>query len=87
MVLFFSYRYAGWIGYELERKGLFTFRMPLIFEKLNPLPSFKQNNFRSCYEMGLWLVNDAGRFNQPKTFNFTEQKQMKNCLSYYIGKD
>jgi hypothetical protein len=54
---------------------------------MNPLPSFKQNGFRSCYEIGLWLVNDGGIFKRPKTFNFTSQKEMKNVLPYLIGKD
>ena len=87
LVLFFSYRSGGWRGYELERMWLFTFRVPLILSKLNPLPSFKENNFRSCYEIGLWLVNDSGEFKRPKTFNFTSQKDMKNVLPYLIGKD
>lgn len=59
LVLFFSYQYAGWIGYELKKRGLFSFRVPIIFEKLNPLPQIRKNSFRSCYEMGLWLVNDG----------------------------
>lgn len=84
MVLFFSYRYSGWIGYELERMGLFSFRVPIILSKMNPLPSFRQNGFRSCYEVGLWLVNDGGKFQRPKTFNFTSQKEMKNVLPYLI---
>ena len=87
MVLFFGYRDAWWIGYELERMGLFTFRVPLILSKMNPLPSFRKNNFRSCYEIGLWLVNDDWKFSHPRTFNFTWQKDMKNVLPYLIGKD
>ena len=58
LVLFFSYRFFGRIGYELQKRGLFTFRMPIIFEKVNPLPQIKKNGFRSCCESGLWLVND-----------------------------
>ena len=87
LVLFFSYRYAGWIGYELERQGLFTFRMPLIFSKQNPLPSFKKNSFRSGFEFGVWCVNDGWKFHQPRTFNFTGQKDMKNVMPYLIGRD
>lgn len=87
LVLFFSYRYSWWIGYELERRWLFTFRVPLILSKMNPLPSFKQNGFRSCYEVWLWLVNDGWKFQLPRTFNFTSQREMKNVLPYLIGKD
>ena len=87
MVLFFSYRYSGWIGYELEKRWLFSLRVPLIFQKMNPLPSFKQNGFRSCYEVGLRLVNDEWKFKRPKTFNFIDQKSMKNVMPYLIGKE
>lgn len=59
LVLFFNYRLAWWIAYELEIMGLFSFRMPLILSKINPLPSFKKINFRSCYEMWVWPTNDG----------------------------
>jgi len=51
LVLFFSYQYAGWIGYELKKRGIFSLRVPIIFEKTNPLPQIRKNGFRSCYEM------------------------------------
>lgn len=87
MVLFFSYRYAGWIAYELERRGLFTFRIPLIFNKTNAQPQYRKNGFRPCFEMGVWLTNDEGEFQRPKTFNFLEQRQMRAVQHYKIGKE
>ena len=87
MVLFFSYRYSGWIAYELEKRGLFTFRNPIIFNKTNPQFHYRKNGFRSCHEVGVWLVNDGGNFNKPKTFNFLGQAKMKNVLNYKIGKE
>jgi len=87
LVLFFNYRFAWWIAYDLEIMKLFSFRMPLILSKTNPLPSFKKINFRSCYEMWVWLTNDGWNVNKPKTFNFTSQKEMKNIMSYFIGKE
>ena len=87
MVLFFSYRTSWWIAYELERRGMFTYRNPIIFNKINPLPHFKKNGFRSCHEFGVWLVNDWGKFSRPKIFNFLGQSKMKNVLNYKIGKD
>ncbi len=87
MVLFFGYRHASWIAYELERRGLFTYRQPIILEKENPLPHIKKNGFRSCMEYGVWLVNDGGQFRAPKTFNFLGQEQMKSIIGYKIGKD
>lgn len=86
MILFFSYRYAGRIGYELQKRGLFTFRVPIIFEKINPLPQIRKTSFRSCYEIGIRLINDNGTFQRPKTFNFLNQKIMKNIMTYAIGK-
>ncbi len=87
MVLFFSYRYSGWIAYELERMGLFTYHNPIVFNKTNPQPHFRKTGFRSCHEVGVWLVNDGGAFNRPKTFNFLGQSKMKNVLNYKIGKE
>ena len=87
LVLFFSYRMAGRIAYELERRNMFTFRNPIIFNKTNPLPHFRKTGFRSCYEIGVWFVNDGGRFQRPRIFNFLGQSQMKSVLNYQIGKD
>jgi modification methylase len=87
LMLFFWYRHAGWIGHELERRWLFTFRMPVIWAKDNPMPSIKKTSFRSCYEMGLWLTNDGGHFRKPRTFNFLAQNHMTNVMHYLIGRD
>ena len=85
MVLFFGYRHAAWIAYELERRGLFTFRQPIILEKEDPMPHIKKTGFRSCMEFGVWLVNDGGEFRAPKTFNFLGQDLMKSIIPYRIG--
>jgi len=69
LVLFFSYRYSGWISYELERLGMFTYRNPIIFNKTNPQIHYKENGFRSCHELWVWLVNDWGVFAKPTTFS------------------
>jgi len=87
MVLFFSHRYAGWIAYEMQRQGLFTYRHPIIFNKVNPQAQYRKNGFRSCHEFGVWLVNDKGHFNKPRVFNFLGQSKMKNVLNYEIGKN
>ena len=84
MVLFFSYRFAWWIAYELERLGMFTYRNPIIFNKTNPQINYKKNWFRSCHEFGVWLINDGWKFQRPKTFNFLGQSKMKNVLNYKI---
>lgn len=87
MVLFFSYRTSGWIAYELQRRGMFSFRSPIIFNKTNPMPHIRKNGFRSCHEGAVWLVNDGWKFDRPKTFNFLGQSKMKNVLNYKIGKE
>lgn len=87
MVLFFGYKLGGWIAHEQQRRGLFTFRMPLIWAKDNPQPSYKKTSFRSAYEMGLWLVNDGGTFAKPRTFNFQDQNRMSNVWHYLIGRE
>ena len=87
MVLFFSYHYAGWLAYELEKRGLFTYRNPIIFNKTNPQKQYRGNGFRSCHEVWVWLVNDGGKYSKPRTFNFLGQSKMKNVLNYQIGKN
>ncbi len=66
---------------------MFTFRMPLIWVKDNPMPAVRRTTFRSAFEMGLWLVNDGGEYRQPRTFNFLKQARMRNVMSYLIGRD
>jgi DNA modification methylase len=61
--------------------------MPVIWAKDNPMPSVRKTSFRSCYEMGLWLVNDGGQFRKPRTFNFLGQDRMTNVMHYLIGRD
>lgn len=87
LVLFFSYRYSGWLAYEMQRRGLFSFKNPIIFNKTNPQVSYRKNGFRSCHEVWVWLVNDGWNFNKPKTFNFLSQWKMKNVLDYEIWKN
>lgn len=87
LVLFFSYRYAWWLAYEMQRRWLFSFRNPIIFNKTNPQISYRKNGFRSCHEFWVWLTNDGWNFNTPRTFNFLWQSKMKNVLNYEIGKN
>ena len=86
-VLFFSYNYAGWIGRELQNQKLFIFKQPIIFGKSNPMPRYKKDSFRSCYEIWIWLINSDKEYAKPKTFNFLEQSVMKNLMYYKIWKD
>lgn len=87
MVLFFSYQYSWWLAYELQRRWLFSFRTPIIFNKTNPQLHYRKTGFRSCHESWVWLVNDGWTFQRPRTFNFLSQSKMKNVLNYEIGKN
>ncbi len=81
-MLYFGYKHMGWIGYELQRRGWFSFRQPLILEKANPQPQVKQSGFRSQMETAIWIVNDGGTFARPRTFNFLGQDKMLSIIPY-----
>lgn len=87
LILFFSYRYAWRLAYEMQKRWLFTFRNPIIFNKTNPQMQYRKNGFRSCHEFWVWLVNDGWNYNKPRTFNFLNQSKMKNVLNYEIWKN
>ena len=91
MVLFFDNRQAGWIAYELERRGILVYKWPLNLIKINPLPHLKKTWFRSSFEHWVWMINSQERYIwnaniviKPKVFNFLEQEEMKNCMNYVI---
>lgn len=84
-VLYFGYKHMGWIGYELQRRGWFSFRQPLILEKANPQPQVRQSGFRSQMETAIRIVNDGGTFARPRTFNFLGQDRMLSIIPYKIG--
>lgn len=56
----------------LEKNG-YKFKSLIGFVKINPIPQFRKNNFRSNYELGVWASGDT------ETFNFLSQDEMK-CL-------
>ncbi len=86
LVLFFDYHTGGWLAHELERRRVFQFKNPILLHKENPVHHCKQNGFRSCFEWGVWLLNnmDTGDY-RPRTFNFLSQEAMTNVMSYRIG--
>ena len=87
MVLFFGYQYSWWLAYEMQRRWLFSFRTPIIFNKTNPQLHYRKTWFRSCIETWVWLVNDWWNFSKPRTFNFLSQSKMKNVLNYEIWRN
>lgn len=86
LILFLSYYTGGHLVYELNERNIFSFRGPIILVKENPIPQFKENGFRPCFEMAFWLVNNKGTgSHRPKTFHFLSQEKMKNVMTYGIG--
>lgn len=91
-LFFFDNRQAGWIAYELERRGVFVYKSPIIWVKNNPIPHLRKTGFRSSFEHGVWMINSQERYIgnakiviKPKTFNFLKQEEMMNVMRYNIG--
>lgn len=62
------------------RKG-FKYKNTLAILKQNPLPSFRMNNWRSAFELCMYLTKG-----KPKTFNFLSQEECVNVYPYLIGR-
>jgi len=91
-LFFFDNRQAGWIAYELERRGIFIYKSPIIWIKNNPIPKIRKIGFRSSFEHAVWLINSQERYIgnatitiKSKVFNFQEQIEMMNVMKYNIG--
>lgn len=89
---FFNNRFGSWFAMELMRKKLFVYKMPIVWEKINPVPHCRKTSFRNCMEVGHWLIKSKvdylGDFDavvKPKTFNFLKQEEMCNVMKYAIG--
>lgn len=93
-LFFFSNKLAGWIGYELEKRRIFIYKAPIIWVKKNPLPNIRKSGFRSSFEQAVWLINSQEAYIdnsniviKSKTFNFQQQEEMMNVMSYNIGQN
>jgi DNA modification methylase len=80
LIMFLDRNYTGLFIYEIEKLGL-IFRNKIYFEKLNPLPHFRKNNYRSTMEEAIWFTKG-----DKYTFNFGEQSDMKQVFRGNIGK-
>ena len=92
-LFFFGNKLAGWIAYELERRGIFVYKSPIIWVKNNPLPHIRKTGFRSSFEHAVWLINsqekNIGNANiviKSKVFNFQKQEEMMNVVSISTNK-
>ncbi|CAK1332587.1 TPA: site-specific DNA-methyltransferase [Burkholderia cepacia] len=81
IILFLDRKYTGLIAYLMETEFSLNFQNKIYFEKVNPLPSFRKNNYRSCLEEAIWFSKG-----KQKCFNFGEQADMKQIYKGPIGK-
>ena len=81
MILFLDRKFTGFFVYYIEKHFNLIFRNKIYFEKMNPLPHVRKNNYRSCIEEAIW-------FSKSKKYvlNFKSQKEMKQVFSGNIGK-
>ena len=81
LVSFFDRKYTGYIIYLLEKIRL-KFKNKIYFEKSNPLPHIRKNNYRSCIEEAIWFtISDKGNY----YLNFISQERMKQIFRNNIG--
>lgn len=80
MYMFTANRDNGYFMRKAQERG-FTCRNQLAIIKKNPLPQYKKNNWRSAYELCMYLTK--GR---AKTFNFLSQRNCVNTYPYVIGR-
>jgi len=68
-------------GYFVRRalgRG-FVYRNHLVMIKTSPLPSLSRSNWRSAFEICMYLTKG-----KPRVFNFLSQKELVNAFSYPI---
>ncbi len=84
-VLFLSYYKGGWIAYELERRGLFRFRSPIVFPKRNLKEVNLQRKLQAAFEYAVWLSNDRKSSEYGlRTFNCLHPTLMRNVMDYSL---
>jgi len=81
MILFLDRKYIGLITHNIEKEFKLKFKNNLYFVKSNPCPSVFRNQYRSNMETAVWFCKGTA-----KTFNFGEQKDMKQTFLGSLGK-
>jgi DNA modification methylase len=80
LVLFYSWHKIDHFVSELKKIG-FIPRNLIALGKKNPVPHITHKNFRSTVELGFWFSKNKKKY----TFNFLEQREMRNFVVYAIG--
>jgi len=79
MYMFTANRDNGYFIRKAVERG-FSCRNQLAIIKTNPLPQYKQDNWRNAYELCMYLTKGRAR-----TFNFLSQRDCVNTYPYVIG--
>jgi len=79
LIMFVDRNYSGLFIVHMQSLGLIP-KNKLYFEKLNPLPHFRKNGYRSCIEEAVWFAK-SDKF----TMNFYAQEDMKQIFKGNIG--
>jgi DNA modification methylase len=79
MIMFLDRKWTGYFIYVLEQHG-WKFRNKIYFEKSNPIPHFRKNNYRSTVEEAIWFTKT-----KDYKINFIGQKEMKQVFKGSIG--
>lgn len=79
LYMFTNRRDIGYFIRHAIQKG-FMYANLLAIVKQNPLPHFRKNNWRSAFELCMYLTKG-----KPKTFNFLSQDECINTYYYMIG--
>ncbi|HVI42650.1 MAG TPA: site-specific DNA-methyltransferase [Anaerovoracaceae bacterium] len=81
LVLFLDRTYTGYLIHHLMEDFGLKYRNKVYFQKTNPLPSLRKNNYRSSIEEAIWLTKGKSYH-----INFAEQSEMTQCYEGAIGK-
>jgi len=79
LIMFVSRYYSGYVIYRFEKKG-WIFKNKIYFERLNPPPHVRKNNYRSVMDEAIWFTKT-----NKYIFNFLSQEKMKQVFYGNIG--
>ena len=79
LYMFTAREHSGFFVRQAIARG-FMYRNQLIMVKTNPLPSMSKSNWRSAFEICLYVSKG-----KPRTFSFVSQQLCKNVYSYANG--
>ena len=82
-VVIFGSREWAYYYYEPAIQNNFDLKCQIIWIKSNPIPQLRHKNYRSAHENIIWFARYKEK-KCPFTFNFINQKEMKNVFEFPI---